>query len=400
MKKKLLFVVHTLQIGGAEKILINILRYISKRKYDITVLALVDDGVLVDEVKKIEGIKYKYIFKSYFKKARANKKSKFHNVACDFMDVRWKKYLKKIKYNSAELYKKHITDKYDVEIAFLEGKVSKFVSFSNNKDSKKIAWIHTDINVGTNSIFIDDEDESKCYESFDKIVCVSSEVRERFILKTGRERDVLVQINPVDCLDIIKKSEEELKVDKKENVPVICAVGRLVHLKGFDRLLSVHKRLLEEGIQNEVWIVGDGVEHKKLSDYIKKNKLEETAKLIGYSSNPYKYIKNSDIFVCSSRVEGLSTVIVEATVLEKVIISTDCPGTRDILGDQNENAMIVENDEEGLYEGLKIVLTDDSLRAKYHENIKKRSEFFNLRNTIGQIEEIIDKWGFYDWHWN
>ncbi len=390
MKKKLLFVVHTLQIGGAEKILVNILKYISKRKYDITVLALVDDGVFVDEVKNIEGVTYKYVFKSYFKKARANKESKFHKIATNIMSSIWKRYLKKLKYNSRELYEKYVDEKYDVEIAFLEGKVSKFVSSSNNKDSKKIAWIHTDINIGTNSIFIDDDDEKNCYNTFDKVVCVSREVRNRFIQKTGRDNNVLVQINPVDCLDILEKAKEELTIKKNNDVPVVCTVGRLVQVKGYDRLLEVHKRLIDEGIMHELWIVGDGVERKKLEDYIRKNKLEKSARLMGYSNNPYKYVKNSDIFVCASRIEGLSTVIVEATILEKVIVSTDCPGAKEILGDDNECGMVVENDAVGIYEGLKAVLTDKELEKKYQENIKKRSELFNLRNSIGQIEDIID----------
>lgn len=390
MKKKLLFVVHTLQIGGAEKILVNILKYISKRKYDITVLALVDDGVFVDEVKNIEGVTYKYVFKSYFKKARANKKSKFHKIATNIMSSIWKRYLKKLKYNSRELYEKYVDEKYDVEIAFLEGKVSKFVSSSNNKDSRKIAWIHTDINIGTNSIFIDDDDEKNCYNTFDKVVCVSREVRNRFIQKTGRDNNVLVQINPVDCLDILEKAKEELTIKKNNDVPVVCTVGRLVQVKGYDRLLEVHKRLIDEGIMHELWIVGDGVERKKLEDYIRKNKLEKSARLMGYSNNPYKYVKNSDIFVCASRIEGLSTVIVEATILEKVIVSTDCPGAKEILGDDNECGMVVENDAVGIYEGLKAVLTDKELEKKYQENIKKRSELFNLRNSIGQIEDIID----------
>lgn len=390
MKKKLLFVVHTLQIGGAEKILVNILKYISKRKYDITVLALVDDGVFVDEVKNIEGVTYKYVFKSYFKKARANKESKFHKIATNIMSSIWKRYLKKLKYNSRELYEKYVDEKYDVEIAFLEGKVSKFVSSSNNKDSKKIAWIHTDINIGTNSIFIDDDDEKNCYNTFDKVVCVSREVRNRFIQKTGRDNNVLVQINPVDCLDILEKAKEELTIKKNNDVPVVCTVGRLVQVKGYDRLLEVHKRLIDEGIMHELWIVGDGVERKKLEDYIRKNKLEKSARLMGYSNNPYKFVKNSDIFVCASRIEGLSTVIVEATILEKVIISTDCPGAKEILGDDNECGMVVENDAVGIYEGLKAILTDKELEKKYQENIKKRSELFNLRNSIGQVEDIID----------
>ena len=95
--KKVLFVVHTLQVGGAEKVLINILKNIDKDKYSVTVLALVDDGILIEQVKDIEGVKYIYAFRSFFKKARADKNAKFHKIAGKIMGHIWKIYLKRIK---------------------------------------------------------------------------------------------------------------------------------------------------------------------------------------------------------------------------------------------------------------------------------------------------------------
>ena len=130
--KKVLFVIHTLQIGGAEKSLVNILKNIDKRKYSVTVLSLVDDGVFVNVVKDIKGINYKHGFRSYFKKARANKHSRFHKIANRAMGHIWKSYLNKMKNCPGKLYKKFVDDKYDVEIAFLEGKVAKFVASSVN----------------------------------------------------------------------------------------------------------------------------------------------------------------------------------------------------------------------------------------------------------------------------
>ena len=78
-------------------------------------------------------------------------------------------------------------------------------------------------------------------------------------------------------------------------------------------------------------------------------------------------------------------------MLEKIIISPDCPGCRDILGDNNENALIVNNSTDGIYEGLKKILTDSDLRNKYQNNIKNRSKLFNLKTTIKQIENIINE---------
>ena len=184
--KKLLFVVHTLQVGGAERVLINLLKRIDKSKYDITLLSVVNDGIYIDEIKKIEGVKYKYIFDTFFKKSREDDKSKNHKICKKIMGYIWKIYILLMKYFPRMLYKNSVKEKYDVEIAFLEGKIAKIVSNSTNKDSKKIVWIHTDINnVSGINIFKNIEEERECYKKFDKIICVSEHVKKRFSQKTG-----------------------------------------------------------------------------------------------------------------------------------------------------------------------------------------------------------------------
>ena len=125
-------------MGGVEKIILNLLKKIDTTKYDITLLSIVNDGIYVDEVKKIENIKYKYFFNAYFKKTRANKDSKLFNISNKIMNIIWKKYLFLIKYFPKRVYKKHIKEKYDIEIAFLEGKVAKIIANSSNPDSRKL----------------------------------------------------------------------------------------------------------------------------------------------------------------------------------------------------------------------------------------------------------------------
>lgn len=390
--KKLLFVVHTLQVGGAEKVLLNLLKNIDKRKYDITVLALVNDGIYIEELNKMNGIKYKYVFNSFFKNVRENNKSKFYKISRKIMDKIWKFYILLIKNIPQILYKMRVKEKYDIEIAFLEGKVSKFVANSSNKNSKKFAWIHTDINNEPKiNVFKSIKEEQECYKKFDKIMCVSEEVKNRFSEKTGIKENLKVQINPIDSNQIIKKAEEPIEKELNNNGYIVCTVGRLVKEKGFDRLLEVHNRLIQESIVHTLWIVGEGEERKKLEDYIKNNHLELTVNLVGYDANPYKYVKKSKIFICSSKIEGLSSAVLEATILEKIIVTTNCPGTKEILGPDGQAGMIVNNDTEALYEGLKAVLTDPTLRDKYSKNIKERSKLVNIDTVISQIEKILDE---------
>lgn len=389
--KRLLFVVHTLQIGGAERVFLNILKNINKDKYDITVLALVNDGIYLEELKKIEGVKYKYLFNSYFKKQRENKKSKFCNLANKIMDLIWKGYLLLLRYLPQKMYEKAIKEEYDIEIAFLEGKVSKFVANSTNSKSKKIAWIHTDINNTPKiKIFKNLEQEKECYNKFDKIVCVSRETKDKFIERIGRKDNVFVQMNPIDSQDIIKKSKEPIEEKLNNQGLIVSTVGRLVKEKGYDRLLKIHKKLIQEGIIHTIWFIGDGIERKKLENYVKENNLQSTVSFIGCSQNPYKYVSKSDIFVSSSRVEGLSSALIEATILEKPIVTTECPGTKEILGENGQAAIIVPNDTEELYIGLRKVLTNFNLRERLSEKIKTRSKLFDINNVMKQIEKILD----------
>ena len=200
MKKKILFLNHTLQIGGAEKVLVNLLKYIDKNKYDITVMTIVNDGIFIEDVKKIDGINYKYIFNSFFKKSRYNKSSKFYHISNKIMDIIWKFYIFLCKFFPKQVYKHHIKETFDVEIAFLEGKCAKLIHSSYNKNSKKIAWIHTDITKSPSfqSTFFKGE-KIQVYKDFDKIFCVSEDVKQKFISDIKDFGNFEVKLNPIDC---------------------------------------------------------------------------------------------------------------------------------------------------------------------------------------------------------
>ena len=390
--KKVLFVVHTLQMGGAEKVLLNLLKNLNKEKYDITVLAIVNDGIYIDELKKIEKVKYRYVFPAYFQKSRTDKEAKYHKLSNKVMNYIWRSYLRKIKYQPKKIYQKGVgDDQFDIEIAFLEGKVAKVVANSTNPNSKKIGWIHTDIhNTSGYSIFKNAKEEKEVYKMFDQIVCVSNDVKQQFCKKTGITDNIFVQVNPIDSKDILEKAKEPLAKEYQTDNMVVVAVGRLVKEKGFDRLLEAHKHLLDKGLRHEVWIVGEGRERDGLEEQIEQNHLEKTVKLVGYSSNPYQYINRADIFICSSRIEGLSSVVLEATILQKPIISTKCAGAKDILGEPNEAAILVENSTEGIEFGLEELLSSEKVRQAYHEKIQKRGQLFEIEHAIKQIETIID----------
>ena len=375
---KVLFFLESLGGGGAEKVLVNLIKGLDKSKYNITVKVMSDVGVYNDEIAEI--IKCKSIIsgKNYGKNI-------FHNI---FYKIKYKLiYLlpKKI------IYKIIAREKYDVEVAFIEGFATAVISESKNKLSKKIAWIHVDPieRNYADGYFKNLEEHSQCYKKFDKIVCVSKSVERSAIKKYGITlNNIMTQYNPIDEDDIKKRANEKINILDSSAIKFIT-IGRLVEQKGYDRLIRVIKRLKEEydGVF-QLLILGDGEKKKQLGEYIKENKLTNIVKLQGFVKNPYPYLKNSDLFICSSRAEGYSLVIAESLILNVPVISTKCSGPNELL-DFGKYGMLVENDEDSLYLGLKNIIDDRNKLKELKKKSQKRSEIFNYKKTIEEIEKKI-----------
>ena len=110
--------------------------------------------------------------------------------------------------------------------------------------------------------------------------------------------------------------------------------------------------------------------------------------MTGMQKNPYPYIKDADLLVCSSYYEGYNLTVAEALIIGTPVLSTDCTGPREIL-DGGEYGMIVENSDEGLYNGLKRCCDDSALLKKYREKAKLRHDFFDEDRILKQITGLL-----------
>ncbi|MGZ0017183.1 glycosyltransferase [Yeosuana sp. AK3] len=376
-KINILFVLNSLYGGGAEKILQTLLKYLNKNKYNITIYGVLHETLNTTLYPK--HVTYKTIFNGYS-----------GNLFLKNLIVKIKNKIKLWIYSSLKpstFYKYFIKGAYDVEVAFIEGYSTKIVSGSNQK-SIKIAWVHIDLeaNHWTQIAYNNLEEEKQCYKQFNHIVSVSQNVQEAFSEKFGINKNLVVKYNPVDRKDILLKSKESINATKSKSIRIVT-VGRLEHQKGYDRLLKVALRLKEESFNFELWILGEGTQHSDLKTYIEENQLEDIVTLLGFQSNPYKYIAVSDIFVCSSRSEGFSTVVTEALILGKPIVATHCSGMKELLGD-SQYGLLVENNEEALYQGVKNILSNQELLKHYQSTSETRSEHFDIKITMQEIEKL------------
>lgn len=362
------FCINELTSGGAQRVLIDLLNNLDYSKYAVDLIVIYNKGLYFDEINK--NVKCITLFTSY-----------------DEMLV-GQNYIKKS--SNEDLYKLFINKKYDVEIAFIEGEVTKIISGSNNKDSKKLAWVHTNMknNHWCENFYSGIKEEEECYRKFNYIVCDSYDVKtSMFSMFNISRKNIKVIHTVIESKKIEKLSiEENIKFDNF----TFCAVGRLSKVKGIDRLIRVHKKLIDENLSHHIIVIGEGEEEKTLKELVEKLDVKDTFKFLGFKNNPYKYVKASDVFILPSLEEGLSTVVCEALVLGKTIIATKCSGILELLED-SKYGIVAENSEKGIYNSMKEVLLNRKMLVYYSEKAQIRMKDFSKEDIINQIEEIIYK---------
>ena len=378
--KKVLFFIESLSRGGAEKVLSDIVSHLAKKKYDITVWTVTDQGEYQPIVEK-------------------------HCHYCSFLNMKdangnvFQKLLFRVKTNliyklpAILVYRWQIKNKYDIEIAFVEGFATKLIAASPNPNSKKIAWVHTDMNKNpyADSCYTNHSSHVEAYRKYDNILCVSGGVKKAFESKFFFSEKIGVQYNVIDTSNIITSGKKEIDIDIDIRKGIsLFSVGRLEEAKGFVRLVDMLGKLFQEGYRFSLWLIGEGSQRRQIETIIQKYKMNESIKILGFHSNPYKYMSKCDAFVCSSYAEGFSTAATEALILEKPVFTTDCSGMLELFGDENCGE-IVPNTDEALFALLEKLVSGKIKLDRYGEALKRRRMFFCISKRIKEIEGILDE---------
>lgn len=370
MKKKIIFLIPNLKHGGAEKVLVNLVNNMDRDKYDITVQTLFDVGV--HKKNLLSHIRYSSFFKH---------------------EIRGNSYLFKC-FSPQFWWKRIIKEHYDIAVSYLEGPTTRILSGCTDSDTKLVAWLHIELNTPKLAAqgFRNVAEAKVAYERFDRVIAVSQNVKQCFTDNLRVQHPIEVLYNTNETEQILTKAQFAIQDDRFiiRDVPAIVSVAKLMKTKGYDRLIEAHKRLLDEGLNHRVYIIGIGEEQGYLREKIKKYHLEESFVLLGFHDNPYNYVANADLYVCSSRREGFSTAVTEALIVGTPVVSTDCSGAKELLGENNEYGIVVENSTEGIYQGMKKMLSDAKLLAQYKEQAKIRGSFFSREKTVEAVEDMLE----------
>lgn len=376
MKQKILFIMPAMLNGGAEKVLIDILKNFDYSLFEVTLLLETKDGPYVEDIpEQVELIylhkKNLWIERLYRYLIMFHCKWLAYLVLCR-LPVLW--------------YTKGLH--FDTIISFMEGMAVKMHSYIFNKADNNISWVHIDLKKKHWSLdfFENENEELECYRRMDNIVFVSQDARKKFkeIFDVNDEK-LIVIYNLIDCNEIVKQSECK---SIQKNKFTICMVGRLNRQKRYDRAFEVVHKLKDDGYDFELWVLGCGELETELKEMVETKNINDIVNFKGFVKPVYPYMKKADILFNTSESEGYPLTLCEALCLGLPIVATNITGSNEIL--MNSKAgILVEEDTVSLYDGLKQMIENKSLREKCSENAVAFAKTFNVEEIMQRIYNLI-----------
>lgn len=394
MKKKIVFRSGSLRMGGLERVLIEVLQTIDKDKYEI-ILVIDDDcgenNIFEKDIPK--EVKY-YFLKSQdliqkIESYRLKKKNLIFKLLYNF----YLNYSTRIMFKNMEKLIKEIGN-IDILVDFDAG-ATKYIDKLYIK--RKIVWIHNSIpNLKKKKDKI--ERFGKRLEYYDTIVAICDEMKEELENIYPKLRGKIRRIyNPFNFERIEKLSEDCSKLNDEQKKMLednyCIAIARLDNIqKDFSTLIKAMNILKNKKLKEKLYIVGEGEGRKEIEGSIRKFNLEDQVILLGNQKNPYIWLKNSDFFVHSSKYEGLPTVLIEALICDKFIISSDCPtGPKEILKNESCGKLFKVGDYKKLAEILEKCICDNRVIERYEDNILERKKDFNKNIVLKEYERLFDE---------
>ena len=201
--------------------------------------------------------------------------------------------------------------------------------------------------------------------------------------------DVLYNTNDTDLIAALKNEDIDEEVFSEKEIR-ICGVGKIVPIKGFDKLARIHKKLIQDGLPVHTYILGKGPERENIEKYILSNHLENSFTFLGYQTNPYKYIAKCDLFVCTSTAEGFSTAATESLIVGTPVVTTPVAGMEEMLGKGNKYGIISEMSEESLYLCIRNLLQSPKMLKHYKERAVTRGKDFSKESTVTSVERYLE----------
>lgn len=341
---KILVLTNSFTIGGTEAALNSLLKMLDSEQYQVTVLAITKEGVMLEEIPKRIEVKQLPFTKSKYRIFVSGRKEKTDSLKTLAAKIEKRYYYFRYKQNEEanRFYEKMLEytfpleEEYDLMLDF-HGYGYFLTAFGakNVKAKKKAMWIH-DENIWWLYKIV------SYLQNYDKIFCVSQAVKTSLLEKYPEYREKTeVFYNVTDVERIKKMSDSTIDDERYRGSQKILTIGRMEQQKGYDVAIEAAEILKNRGVTFQWFFMGDGNLRGDLEKAVKRKGLENHIVFLGKKTNPYPYIRECDIYVQPSRHEGYATTILEAKVLKKIIVASDIPSNREQIKTENNGYLEV-----------------------------------------------------------
>ena len=358
MKKKLAIIIPSLNGGGAERVILNIINNIDKLKFDVRLILMKKEGVYLEmlpdnlEVIDLQCIHARYSFLKLIKSINDYKPDTILSTL-DYVNI------------LLLLIRPFLKGRPKIIIREANTPSKSLERFSNNK-KKLLSFLY-----------------KRIYSTSDLIVAQCKEMKQDIIDTYNiKEEKIKYIYNPIDTEKIFKKYKKNNPYNKNEIN--LVAVGRLSYQKGFDNLIEAFQIVTQRVNNIKLFIVGDGELKEKLIELTIELGINEKVVFCGFKENPYPYLYYADIYILSSRWEGFPNSLLEALACKTKVISTNCKsGPKEIIGDNKYGNLVPVDDSK--------LLADIIIRTLTEENKSgDRYKIFEIDNIIKQYEKILE----------
>ena len=354
--KKIGFCINSLETGGAERLLVDIINVLYETKdYEIHLLTKMKSNSYFYNLIK-DKVKYSFLLE---------------NKAKGFFSKTRESILKKINF-------KKFSKEVDIIIDFLDGDFCSYIK--NIKNKKKIIWLHLSYEKLKIRKNID-----KKLSAYTKIIVIADDMEKELLEARKDLKNICKVDNFVDYQEIDKKLNEDLKMNFDFNQKYFLTVCRLnEEQKDVKTLIEAFS--LYKGDEKLV-IAGDGPDRKMLEDLCIEKNLKDKVIFLGMINNPFIFMKNSQAFILSSKVEGFGLVLVEALYCGAKVISSNCPtGPSQILLNGEAGELFEVSNVDELLNKLEIIHNKEYNKAKIEETLKR----YTRENFINNFRMVIE----------
>ena len=371
-KTSVTFFLPSLEPGGTERNVVNLVNNIDKEKYNTTLLLGKIEGDFVNEVKniKVVGLNASSSIKILIKLIRYFKKEKPDIFVSAFPRI------------NIVCIVARITSGVKTKIVITEHSVFSYLPIIAKTFFRRLFSMIFMPSLA--KIF---------YPRADAVICVCRGLFSHLLKIVKNFKNISVIYNPIIDDNIYKLSNEDANHRWFEDkaTPVIIAVGRLVDCKDYPNLLRAFSMVIQNRKAHLI-ILGRGPEKDSLIKLSKTLGISAQIDFMGFQENPYKFMKNSSVFVLSSNQEGFGNVIVEAMACGVSVISTDCPtGPSEIIEDKKNGLLVEPSSCEALAKAILYVLDNSEVARELSVNGQKRAEDFLISNSVKGYESIFNK---------